>query len=226
MYEPWKRIVLPAALMLVGALSLGAQVQAQPTERIHAVGYSVTLNAICGTQGLFFLDPSGEECRLYAEYGGGTVPRWWSEMGPPPGLKWRIFRNGIEWNGVPSVIYWQIGFIRQSSAAITPGMFEVLVGIADQIRTYAPGATIYVSGMSPYTPALCERVTAASVEKSWNAAGLLWGSAPDIEMGPVLPAITPAHTSGSGDSCHLGPAGKALHGSIVQQFFEAVLASE
>jgi hypothetical protein len=212
----------PLLLALVG---LGASTaEAQPSaDRAHAVGFSVTANSICGTEGLFFLDQNDEECLLYAEYGGGTVETWWSHIGPPAGQKWQLFQSGIEHNGTPAVIWWQLGYRSQKNSKVRRGDLEQLLDILDQIRQRAPGAPIYVSGMTDYEPFDCPVTNEAAIIKSWNAAGILWGTEPDVLMGPMLPAIEPTMYVGPADTCHLNELGKSIHGIELHAFFDPLV---
>ena len=218
------RNTCPIALLLcLGVLTAGLEAQEPTATRMHAVGYSVTANAICGTTGLFFLDRNGQECYLYAEYGGGTMYLWWEHIGPPVGPKWQLFQSGIELNGTPPLIYWQIGFRNQKNTKLKRKDLSKLLDILDVIRARAPGARIYVSGMSDYSPNNCSSVNSNAVTKSWNAAGALWATEPDVYMGPVMPTITPAQTAGS-DPCHLGPQGALEHGALLHAFFDPLIS--
>lgn len=208
------------ALVVLGASAAESQ---EVSDRMHAVGYSFTKNCICGTTGLFFLDGGGQECVLYTEYGGGTAQAWWSQIGPPAGGKWQLFQSGIEYNGLPPLIYWQIAYRTQRNPKVRKKDLDQLLDILDEIRARAPGAAIYVSGMTSYDPFDCPATNDKAVEKSWNAAGILWGMEPDVFMGPALPDATPADLDGSGDSCHLGPQGMVKYGALLHQFFDPLL---
>ncbi len=215
---------LPPRILLFAVLVATAAVAQEPTtDRVHAVGYSVTVNAICGTTGLFFLDATGQECRLYAEYGGGTLPHWFEDLGPPRRGRWLVFESGVQINRTPALIYWQIGFRNQKNTKLKRKDLSKLLDILDVIRARAPGAVIYVSGMSDYSPNNCSSVNAKAVTKSWNAAGALWATEPDVYMGPVMPTITPAQTAGS-DPCHLGPQGALEHGALLHAFFDPLMS--
>ena len=214
-----------ALLLVFLALLVAADAVAQEptTNRVHAVGYSVTVNAICGTTGLFFLDATGQECRLYAEYGGGTLPHWFEELGPPRRGRWLVFESGVQINGTPALIYWQIGYRTQKSTNIRPKDLKQLRAVLEMIRLRAPGALIYVSGMSGYAAENCPAVNNKAVVKSWNAAGLLWGSEPDVFMGPVMGNIKPSQAR-PGDPCHLGPQGILDHGAKLHAFFDPLIS--
>jgi hypothetical protein len=213
----------PFLLALLG--SWATHVAGQPAaNRVHAVGYSLSANAICGTHGLFFRDEAGQECDLYAEYGGGTLENWWSQIGPPPGAKWQLFQTGIELNGQPPVIWWQIAYNTQSSARIKSQDLTWLSDVLDEIRARAPQAVIYVSGMTSYTPFACPVTNQKAINKSWNAAERLLATQPDVFMGPKMPDVTPEHSNGSADPCHLNAAGRAAHGALLTDFFAPLLA--
>jgi hypothetical protein len=213
-------------LACAGGLAASGVEGQETSQRMHAVGYSFTKNCICGTSGLFFLDELGQECALYTEYGGGTVGNWWSQIGPPPGGKWQIFQKGIAYNGQPPIIYWQLAYRTQRSSKVRKKDLDELLDILSEIRSRAPGASIYVSGMTSYEPFDCPATNDKAIDKSWDAAGILWATEPDVFMGPVLPAATPEDLEGSGDSCHLGPQGMLEYGAKLHQFFDPLLPQQ